>query len=172
MLQSLSPWLNYFYLFIGIVVLLCAFLRFRRKVQVNDYSGLYSPRKALLSPAERSFYGVLDQSLSDHFEIFTKIRTSDIFTPKSTLNRNEYAIAWNKIKAKHIDFILCDKETLSVIALIELDDSSHNRPQTIERDKFINAICLNTGIPLIRFKVEYSYPLEQVRERVLSSIGS
>lgn len=139
----------------------------------NDYySDCYVQRRALLSPAERSFYGVLDQSLSDHFQIFTKIRTGDIFTPKFTLSRAEYTIAWNKIKAKHIDFILCDKETLSIIALIELDDSTHNRPQTIERDKFINSVCSKTGIPLIRFKVEYSYQLEQVRKRVLSSIGT
>ena len=39
---------------------------------------------------------------------------------------------------------------MEVKFLIELDDSSHNRPDRMERDDFINKVCKKTGYVLIR----------------------
>ena len=56
---------------------------------------------------------------------------------------------FNKIRSKHIDFALADEDT-NIIALIELDDKSHERPDRIERDEFVNAVLKNTGYVLLR----------------------
>ena len=56
---------------------------------------------------------------------------------------------FNRIKAKHTDFILCDPEDLDVLAGVELDDPSHERPERIERDEFVDGVYQAAGIPLI-----------------------
>ena len=56
---------------------------------------------------------------------------------------------FNKIRSKHIDFALADDDT-NIIALIELDDSSHKRQDRVERDIFVDAVLKNTGYTLLR----------------------
>lgn len=45
------------------------------------------------------------------------------------------------------------KRLISIIALaIELDDSSHYRPNKIARDDFLNEAFKSAGLPLLRIK--------------------
>ncbi|MBK8605035.1 MAG: DUF2726 domain-containing protein [Saprospiraceae bacterium] len=39
-----------------------------------------------------------------------------------------------RITSKHFDYVLCSKDTLAVVAVIELDDRSHNLRKTYARD--------------------------------------
>ena len=72
--------------------------------------------------------------------------------------------AWiNKILAKHIDFVLCERDSLQPLLCIELDDSSHQRPERIERDKFVDAAFDAAKLPLIRIPVSDTYPLSELR---------
>ncbi|MBR3404955.1 MAG: DUF2726 domain-containing protein, partial [Firmicutes bacterium] len=56
---------------------------------------------------------------------------------------------FNRIKAKHTDFILVEPETLEVLAVVELDDPSHEREDRIERDEFVDHVYEAAGIPLL-----------------------
>ncbi|MEZ5591915.1 MAG: DUF2726 domain-containing protein [Gammaproteobacteria bacterium] len=101
-----------------------------------DYPYQYQ-LQALFTPAERSFYGVLKQAVGDQYDIFGKVRVADVLTPKRGMNRSEWQRAFNKISARHFDFVLCDKASLTV-QVIGTDDSSHNKTNRIERDEFVN----------------------------------
>ena len=61
----------------------------------------------------------------------------------------DYMAYFNKIKAKHTDFVLCDPDTLEILCGVELDDPSHDRPERIERDEFVDHVYEAAGIPLI-----------------------
>ena len=39
---------------------------------------------------------------------------------------------------------------MKVIIIIELDDNSHNRPDRIERDSFVNDVLQSNGYKLVR----------------------
>lgn len=138
----------------------------------NDYSANYVIRKTLFSPAERSFFGILKRSLSEHYEIFGKVRIADVLSPKRGLDGISWRISFSKITSKHFDYVLCDKNTLQILAVIELDDKSHHQLKTIERDVFIEDVCKNSGLPLIRFDVKSDYHIQSVRNKVKSSLYS
>ncbi len=72
----------------------------------------------------------------------------------------------NKILSKHIDFVLCDPRSLEPVVCIELDDDSHNRPDRIERDKFVNDAFDAADLPLLRIPVESSYNAREVRDLI------
>ncbi len=132
--------------------------------------GTYTQRGALFSVAERSFYGVLEQAISKDYKIFGKVRVADVLTPKSNLNKSNWQTAFNKISAKHFDYVLCKKDTLRVVAVIELDDKSHNSKKAKNRDAFLEDACEGADLKLIRFKAKAGYQIDSVREFIIGSL--
>ena len=132
--------------------------------------GSYQKLNSLLTPAERSFYGVLQQAVEDSYLIFAKVRLADLFTVKANVDKSKKLAAFNKIAAKHVDFVLCDPATLQVVAAIELDDKSHKQVKRQIRDEFINGLFENNGLPLGRVAAKRAYSLRDVVE-LLSGIS-
>ena len=55
----------------------------------------YEPKGSLLTRAERSFFGVLEQAVGSNFRIFAKVRVADVLTPKKGRARGERQSAVN-----------------------------------------------------------------------------
>ena len=115
----------------------------------------YAKKQYLLSRAEFSFYRVLRQVCGDRYVICPKVRVGDlVYVEKGTEKR----MGWvNKINRSHIDFVLCDPQTMQPIAAVELDDASHNSEKAQQRDADKNRICQTAGLVLFRFRAKRSY---------------
>lgn len=126
--------------------------------QSADYP--YQARNYLFSRAEKSFLGVLEQALGEEYRVFGKVRMEDLmFVKKGTKNRQG---ARNRIRSRHIDFVICRKNDLSIQFLMELDDKSHDNSKRAESDEFKNAACQAAGIKLVRIRAQSSYSLNEV----------
>ncbi len=147
-------------------VLIKFFLKLR--MTVSDLG--YRSKETLFSNAEKSFFFVLNQALSDSFEIFGKVRIADVLTPNKGLSRKQWSIAFSSISSKHFDFVLCDKKTLAIVAVLELDDKSHNQSKVIKRDAFVEKACQSANVKLVRFQCRSSYELQYVRDTVINSL--
>lgn len=124
----------------------------------------YIPRERLVTKAELRFYKSLRKAVLDDWEVFAMVRIADILRVRKDIkNRRGWV---NKILAKHIDFVLCDPNSLEIVMGIELDDSSHQRADRIERDKFVDAAFESAGIPLLRVPVRSKYLAREVRELI------
>lgn len=110
-------------------------------------------KKLLLTKNEWNFYKGISQICSErNLHIIAKVRLADLVEIDEELDKKQWQTYFNKIQNKHIDFVLCNPANLKVIALVELDDKSHNRQNRIERDNFINKLCQKVGYKLIRVK--------------------
>jgi hypothetical protein len=118
----------------------------------------------LFTPAERSFYGVLCQACEGKVIVFGKVRVADVLKTESGLSNSVRQIAFNRISGKHFDYVLCNPEDLSIIATVELDDSSHNSKKAIKRDEFLESACRAADLTLHRFKASYNYKVSEVRD--------
>jgi len=145
-----------------IIIAIAILMLDRLKGGKSEPSFPYIQKKSLLSPAERSFFGVLKSATDGQLEIFCQVRLADIIGLKKGLEKSERQSAFNKIKAKHIDFVLCAPSDLKILAAIELDDKSHNQKKRMERDGFINDVFKEVGISLIRFKAKASYSRSEI----------
>lgn len=125
----------------------------------------YSLRPALLTPAERSFYGVLKSALDDSATIFSKVRVADVLTPSRGLKRNSRQGAFNKISSKHFDFVLCRNNDLTPICAIELNDKSHNSSKRKARDNFLEHACNSASLPLLQITAKRSYSKEELSKQ-------
>ena len=105
-------------------------------------------RRELLTSNEFPFYQILYPLCEKHgWMLLVKMRLADILAVAP--GEKDYMAYFNKIKAKHTDFVLCDPDTLEVLAGVELDDPSHERPERIERDEFVDQVYAAAGIPLL-----------------------
>ncbi len=116
----------------------------------------YRLRNGILTPAEAEFFRCLEPCLpSSDYRLFTKVRLADIFEVNEDSGRNQ--VAFNRISSKHVDFLLCDAQTLSILAAIELDDSTHSRFSAQKNDVFKNTLFESCNIPLIRIRAQRRY---------------
>jgi hypothetical protein len=114
----------------------------------------YRLRDDFLSPAEHSFYLVLKNMMGEHFTICPKITLAEIFF---VVHPNENMRAYNKINRKHVDFLICEPKQMSPLFGIELDDSSHQRADRVDRDEFVEHTFDDAGLPLLRIPVRANY---------------
>jgi len=154
-----------FWIFILILILTTylSYLYYIYNIKLNHktnsgYSFSGQKNKYLLTKIELSFFYKL-KNITDKYElyIFPKIRLADI------INADNFA-DFNKIKAKHIDFTICDKYC-SPILFIELDDKSHHtishKENDIRKDYILE--CVNGN--LIRVTpAEIEYKLKYIED--------
>ncbi|MGY8749882.1 MAG: DUF2726 domain-containing protein [Pirellulales bacterium] len=126
----------------------------------------YLARGQLVTKSELKFYKSLSKAVQDDFQIFAMVRIADLLRVEKG---NKHRRKWlNKILAKHIDFVLCDPGSLKPLVCLELDDVSHQRPDRIERDKFVNLAFKSAQLPLLRIPTQTEYKSREIRELIES----
>jgi len=116
----------------------------------EDIERLPYRKKYLLTKNEYWFYKNLKEIADKYgYAILAKIRFADLVEVNGEAGKSEYMKYFGKIKAKHIDFILCKKENLYPELLIELNDNSHKKEDRIKRDEFVKKIADKVGYKMI-----------------------
>lgn len=133
-----------------LIIFVCFFVYCSRRNTYKNNRFLPYRRKYLLTKNEWAFYKRL-KPLADRYRmaVIAKIRLADLIEV-DTSETTEFGRFFSRISSKHIDFGLVNPENMEVLFLIELDDSSHSRPERMERDDFVNRVCAKTGYTLIR----------------------
>ena len=115
----------------------------------------YRKKDYLLTAAERSFYEVLCSVLDGQLLVFPKVRLADlVWMPKGTANRQTH---FNRIQSKHVDFVLCTRDKISPVLVIELDDASHEEESRRHRDTFVDAALSAAGLPILHIPAKSAY---------------
>lgn len=131
----------------------------------------YEKNEPLFSPAERSFFGVLDKAAKDQAVVLGKVRVADVLRPPKGMGRSGWQKAFNRISSKHFDYVICSPDTLSVLAVVELDDKSHTKGKRAARDRFLESACSGAGLPLHRFKASATYNISEVRDILFPTLS-
>lgn len=127
----------------------------------------YVKAGALLTKAEKIFYEALVIALPPGCVIAIKVRFGDIVNVKKGLDKKGALIARSKIQQKHIDFVLCRRESMAVVCCIELNDSSHAADDRVKRDQFVREACKAAGIPLLEVKAAGSYSVSDLKIKLV-----
>jgi hypothetical protein len=130
----------------------------------------YRRKDYLLTKAERSFFGALSQAVGDEYLIFPQIGLGQLLAVRSGTESPMTHL--NRISAKRVDFLLCDRDAIRPLLAIELDDSSHARPDRRSRDAFVEAALAAAGLPLLRIPARAGYNLAEVESQIGAAIQS
>ncbi|MFC1730770.1 DUF2726 domain-containing protein [candidate division KSB1 bacterium] len=107
----------------------------------------YIKKQYLLTQSEHKFFDVLEKASENKYYIFPQIVLSNIVQLKGKGSlKGGYR---SKINKKTVDFVLFDKQDISPILVIELDDYTHKRPSRKRRDNFVNDVLEHCSIPIL-----------------------
>ena len=114
-----------------------------------DFINAYQ-RRQLFTKNEWQNYKKL-KAIADakDYVIYPKVRLFDLIEPRA--DKKKKLTYRYKIQAKHVDFVICDKD-MNIKAILELDDNSHKDPERMKRDDFVNTILLSVGYTVIHTK--------------------
>ena len=129
----------------------------------DDKTYNYTKTK-LLTPPEFAFFKALEPHAKEKsLLIFPKVRIADIINVAEKPYTTEWHTARNKIERKHVDFVLCDKNTLQIQYIIELDDPSHERPDRKKRDIFVDQTMEKCGYKILHFKTGQNWDFSMIQ---------
>jgi hypothetical protein len=159
------------WLLTGAVVLLggIALLRHFFESVGGGLGAVVEQRPDFLTDAENRFLVALEQAVGGRYRIVMKVRLGDLLVARGS--DSAAATVRNKIDRKHIDFVLCTHHPVVPVLAIELDDSSHDRPDRQERDRFVNA-CMNTaGLPILHVTCRSRYDRRELSAAIEAQVA-
>ncbi len=123
--------------------------------------------RPLMTDAERAFFHTLQNALGTHYEIFPQMPFSSLVSQTAKLPPR----VWGIVQNSHADFVIAHPKYLGAVAVIELDDSSHEQVTTRTKDEIKNRICAEAKIPLLRFRVGEKWNANEIRLQVEQAIN-
>lgn len=129
----------------------------------------YRRKEFLFSRPERAFYDALRVAVGEAYHIFPKVRLADLLDVQA--GGKEFMTHFNRISAKHADFVLCHPDRVKPLLIIELDDLSHERPDRQMRDAFVDQAVRAAGVPIVHVRTAHAYDPANVAALIGREIG-
>jgi len=155
-----------------VVILIIVLVKSSQRPEQPSESLSYEKLNTLFSAAECAFLDALYQAVEDNALVFGKVRVADVIIPIRGMTHKQWQDALKKIRCKHFDFLLCDKNDLSILCAIELNDISHNTRLRKERDEFLIAACDSAHLPLIQLQAQSSYNVDEIRHMLIDHLSA
>lgn len=137
--------------------------RSRRNSNSVDVKGIkHKKREFLLTQNESKLLFALNKVLDNKYMIHCQTSVIALVDPVEFEHKKR---AWSK----RVDFVITDSRT-RILAVIELDDASHNQPKRQERDAYLNA-AMKPHHPLIRIPSRSFYEPKMLAELLQTKAG-
>lgn len=122
---------------VGIAALVAAWLIWS---ELTDAWARRRPRgpykaKSILTPNEIEFFNRLVSALPGYV-VLSQVAMSALIEPR-TQDPKEYMRRRVKFAQKYVDFVVCEPGDLRVIAIVELDDITHDAAKDALRDEMV-----------------------------------
>jgi hypothetical protein len=128
----------------------------------------YQSRGNLLTASAIKLYKALDDYLdSARFVICPKVSYQDILkvSDGDRSRRNNFQ---NKISKKRVDFTICDKSNMEIIACVDISSKTGSSEETLEKEKDADKTFSDARIKLLRFPSKTSYSKEEIESKFLA----
>jgi hypothetical protein len=110
----------------------------------------------LLTKEEAAFYNLLKLTVEDRYLVFAQVPVWCLVDVQAK-DPKAHATFFNMIALRRVDFVLVHPGTLATEKIIELDDPAVPAAQKEGRNKLIDGVFKEAGIPLVRLKNPGSY---------------
>ena len=117
-----------------------------------------------MSESEIRFYRVLQMAVPNEL-VLPQVGMAALVRPRYADADSRFVPAFRTISQRRIDFVVCNRDSMEVRCLVELDDSSHDA----RRDQARDAITAQAGYRTVRVRAGRRYDIDGLRNRVLNT---
>ena len=115
--------------------------------------------KPILTPYEREFFHRLTRALPTH-HVFPQVALSALIVVDGPLTDRQRFSIRRRFGWKYADFVICAPFTLNVLAVIELDERTHDASRDRKRDAMMQA----AGYQTLRFHSKHKPTVAELSE--------
>ncbi len=130
------------------LLILCGLIRAARPKKPDFLSRLAA--KKLMTDNETEFFLRLTKALPDYY-VFPQVAFTALLKTKGYMPFKDWSALRNKFNRLVADYVICDRTALQVEAVVELDDSTHDRKK--EKDAARDAMLQAAGYRTERFRL-------------------
>ena len=162
------PGSAYLLLLVLVAVALLALVLARRRPlrAVEGVAPPYYGKKPLTDP-EREMFARLQAAMPECV-VLAQVALSSLVGIK---DRPDWRMWFNRISQKSVDFVLCLPNDFTVVAVIELDDLSHARPDRVRADTAKGVALRVSGHPILRLKASPMPSVIEIRKLIAGDRG-
>ncbi|MEH6445167.1 MAG: DUF2726 domain-containing protein [Oceanospirillaceae bacterium] len=169
---------------IGLALLLSIIFILKYKNAVPNKENPFQQVGELFSPVERSFYGLLCQAVSGERKgarignalVLGKVTIAEVLAGQNNLAQPHQQKKLKKLAKINFDFVICQANDLSVIAVIELEPLVKKGAKTYDKEhanntkriQYLSVRCKAQNLPFHHFKAASHYDIEQLVERIFT----
>lgn len=119
----------------------------------------------LMTDSEVLFFKKLQMALPE-YHLFGQVQLSRMIEPVPEVE-SERQFWFNRVCRQSVDFVLVSEDLQTVLAVIELDDWTHQSKIRQKQDAKKDKALASAGIPIIRFHAEKMPTSQMIRHDVL-----
>lgn len=124
-----------------------------------------------LTHKEKMFQAVLEKAVGGQYQIFAKVPMAEVFEPAEGRSLRAQKRALKPLRNRMFDYVVCDLSGRKVVCAVELDDHSYDNKQFKKTDLFIEQLCQDANLPLLRVAPQNGYNLVEIIERFERTIA-
>lgn len=119
-----------------------------------------------MTDSEVRFFARLQEALPEHF-IFAQVQLSRLIQATDQADQKFW---FNRICRMSADYVVVHRDAQRILAVIELDDWTHERPDRRRADAKKDKAIQSAGLPMLRFDGRKMPEVMQLRREVLKSM--
>ncbi|WP_018693012.1 DUF2726 domain-containing protein [Algicola sagamiensis] len=131
----------------------------------------FTKRSNMYTGIERSFLTMLERAMGKDYKVMSRVRLTDLIEIKDGTSSRAKRAAMLKANTKYIDFVLCDKNSMDIVAAVDLVNNNDKSGHKAGQDWFVTGALESAGLPHIRIKVRPGYKVDEIRQCIQFKIG-
>lgn len=148
------------YIIIGFIILIIGAMLFITQILPKDEQtnnkkqydiNRYYLKNSIVTPVEKWMYNIIQDELTEKYIVAPKVGLKDFIGVKKG---NNYMKHFGHIAQRHIDFLVCEKDTLFPALGIEIDDTSHEQKKRKNRDQENDQIYKAIGMKILHIPTQ------------------
>jgi very-short-patch-repair endonuclease len=149
----------------GMALCLVVIVAARTTGQALDVSGWPVSARPPLSRPEQTLYWRLCEAFPDHI-VLAQVAIAQLLEVNDVPNRRA---VFNRYRRLVADFVVCTR-AFEVVAVIELDDRTHQNPGRASADERKSAVLGAAGLLLMRFNVRALPTAGELRSQLATAV--
>lgn len=163
---------NFLILIVALFVILLVVAAFKKRTSDHNEQSVFYLKQNFMNSSEHALFINLTKQFGSEYIILSKVRIEDfVGVKKDGLPENKRFGQRNKIKSRHVDFLICDLKSTRPLMVVELDGGSHNASIRKKRDDVLDGIYNDIKIAHVHVRVgiDFEKKVEEIKSLLINN---
>lgn len=156
-------------LLLAVLVIVVALVASRLIDNSNPFQ--VQAKTTLFSPVERSFLNLLEKAAGTEHKILNRVKLADVLELRENATDKTRRSTQLKLNAKYLDFVLCEPDSMKVIAVIDLVNTNSREGHKSVPDWFVSGALEAARVPYLRIAIKAGYTVTDLQTALAAKLG-